>query len=621
MRREYAGVKISSGMAAMFGIIALCLVVAAAHGAEVIYRSPLAMVADRDGRMLYVAEYTANSVAVVDTTKGAVARRIALPEAPGGLALSPDGKTLYVTNAAPAGLVRCINTVTGEEQASVSVGHTPMAVALHPDGSPLYVGNRFNNDISVVDVATRKEMTRIPAVREPVALALTADGALLFVANLLPDGPADGAYTAATVSIIATASNSVAATVPLPNGSTGVRGICVSPDGRHAYATHILARYQLPTTQLERGWMNTNALSIINAETKTYVNTVLLDDVDAGAPNPWGIACTPDGRFLCVTHAGTHEISIIDRVALHEKLDRVAAGERVSEVSKSPDDVPNDLSFLVNIRRRIRLAGNGPRSLVLTGNVAYAGEYFTDSIGVLELPLEGRPKIRSIALANDTPMTQERDGARFFNDAALCFQQWQSCTSCHPDDRVDALNWDLLNDGIGNPKNTKSMLLSHETPPAMSMGVRDTAETAVRAGIRHIQFAVRPESDADAIDAYLKSLRPVPSPYLQNGELSPAAMRGKAIFERAGCAECHPAPLYTNLQHYDVGTGSGLDAGKAFDTPTLVEVWRTAPYLHDGRAATMLDVFKKHNNDDKHGNTSGLTDEELADLVEFVLSL
>ncbi len=621
MRRECAGVKISRGTAATFGIIALCCLAAAAQGAEVSYRSPLAMVADRDARTLYVAEYTADSIAVVDPAKGIVARRIALPEAPGGLALSPDGKTLYVTNAAPAGLVRFINTATGEEQAAVSVGHTPMAVALHPDGSALYVGNRFNNDISVVDVATRQESARIPAVREPVALALTPDGALLFVANLLPDGPADGAYTAATVSIIATASNSVAAMVPLPNGSTGVRGICVSPDGRYAYATHILARYQLPTTQLERGWMNTNAVSIINAATKTHVNTVLLDDVDAGAANPWAVACTPDGQTLCLTHAGTHEISLIDRAALHEKLDRVAAGERVSEVSRSAADVPNDLSFLVDIRRRIRLVGNGPRNLVLTADAAYAGEYFTDSISVLELPVGGRPQIRSIALVGDTPMTQERNGARFFNDAALCFQQWQSCASCHPDDRVDALNWDLLNDGIGNPKNTRSMLLAHETPPAMSLGVRDTAETAVRAGIRHIQFAVRPESDAEAIDAYLKSLKPVPSPYLQNGALSAAAQRGKIIFERAGCAECHPAPLYTDLQHYDIGTGTGMDTGQSFDTPTLVEVWRTAPYLHDGRAATMLDVFKKHNPKNRHGNTSNLTDEELADLVEFVLSL
>ena len=58
----------------------------------------------------------------------------------------------------------------------------------------------------------------------------------------------------------------------------GVNGVCVSPDGRYAYVTHILGRYQLPTTQLERGWMNTNALSVIDVATQKLVNTVLIDD-------------------------------------------------------------------------------------------------------------------------------------------------------------------------------------------------------------------------------------------------------------------------------------------------------------------------------------------------------
>ena len=59
-----------------------------------------------------------------------------------------------------------------------------------------------------------------------------------------------------------------------------------------------------------------------------------------------------------------------------------------------------------------------------------------------------------------------------FNDAEICFQHWQSCASCHPDARVDGLNWDLMNDGLGNPKNTRSMLLVHQGGPAMSLGVR-----------------------------------------------------------------------------------------------------------------------------------------------------
>ena len=92
------------------------------------------------------------------------------------------------------------------------------------------------------------------------------------------------------------------------------------------------------------------------------------------------------------------------------------------------------------------------------------------------------------------------------------------------------------------------------------------------------------------------------------------------MLKKAGCASCHKRRLYTDLKQYDVGTGKDLDKGRQFDTPTLVEVWRTAPYLYDGRAATIKEVLKTHNSSDKHGATSNLTEKQINDLAEFVLS-
>jgi cytochrome c peroxidase len=222
-------------------------------------------------------------------------------------------------------------------------------------------------------------------------------------------------------------------------------------------------------------------------------------------------------------------------------------------------------------------------------------------------------------------MTAARRGELYFHDARICLQGWQSCASCHPGNaRMDGLNWDLLNDGLGNPKNTRSLLLAHKTPPAMSLGVRETAETAVRAGIRHILFTVQPLEVAEAIDKYLKSLKPVPSPHLVNGQLSPAARRGEKLFrsKETGCAQCHPPPLFTNLKSYDVGTRGPLDdEADTFDTPTLIELWRTAPYLHDGSAATLRDLLTLANQNDRHGKTSLLTADQIMDLCEYLLSL
>lgn len=282
--------------------------------------------------------------------------------------------------------------------------------------------------------------------------------------------------------------------------------------------------------------------------------------------------------------------------------------------------VPNDLSFLVDIRQRYALPGKGPRDVAVVNGRFWVTEYFSDCLAVVDPVALAPERVQSIPLGPALPMTAERRGEMLFNSGDICFQQWQSCGSCHPDGRADGINWDLLNDGMGNPKNTKSLFLSHQTPPVMVSGVRDKAETAVRSGIRYIQFAVRPEDDAVAIDEYAKTVTAVPSPYLVNGTLSESAKRGEALFQQAGCATCHPAPLYTDLQAYSVGTGKDREADMKFDTPTLVEVWRTAPYLHDGRAATMLDMLKSEASGAQHC-PSGLTEEQLADLAAYVLSL
>ena len=602
------------------------------------YLSPAALVTDNQSKTLYIAQATAKQVAVFDIAAGRVTKTFSLSGRPSGLALSADRSCLYVTCASATERVQVVNLQAAKVSNTLPAGHTPMAPVLSLDGKTLYVCNRFSNNVSVIDMAARKELTRIPVQREPVAAALTLDGGFLFVANHLPAGAADRGDIAATVSVINTKTNKVVNTIGLPNGTTSLHGICISPDGRYAYATHILGRYTVPTTQLERGWMNTNALSIIDVQNKELIDTVLLDDVDNGAANPWAVGCTNDGKYICVTHAGTDELSIIDAPAMMDKIRKYHADQRnaqnrttgqdsygsygTSSTPSSPSsNIPNELSFLYGIRQRIKLCGKGPRALAIVGSNIYVAEYFTDSMTVVDIGKTTGTKTTALALGSTPKMTVKRRGEMLFHDASLCFQHWQSCSSCHPGGaRVDALNWDLLNDGIGNPKNTKNLLFSHRTPPAMITGVRKNAEAAVRAGIRHIQFATCPDEDAVAIDKYLKSLRPVPSPYRVNGKLSVSAKRGRKLYSKARCASCHKGRLHTDLRQYNVGIGKGLDKDRKFDTPTLVEAWRTAPYLYDGRAVTIEEVLTKYNPDDKHGRTSSLSDKEVKDLANFVLS-
>ena len=625
--------RLASARLALLVSLNLALIASAAPRAG--WLSPTALAASRDGDTLFIACATDNRVLLFDLATRQITKSVTLPAAPTGLALSPDGKLLYVTCSAPQSEVCIVNVAKARVTERLSAGHSATSPVLSPDGKTLFVCNRFDDDVSVFDLATKQELRRIPVRREPVAAAITPDGQHLLVANLLHTARADADHVGAVVSVIDTARGAVVDDLWLPNGSGSLNDICVSPDGKYAVVTHVLSRFQLPTTQLDRGWMNTNAKTIIDLARMQVLNTVLLDTIDRGAANPWEVAWSADSKTLVVALAGTHEVSVTDFPALLQKLARLSPATPMpangalpysSAASRAPSDVPNDLAFLVGVRERRPLPEGdlGPRAVVVVGRRAYTANYFSDTLTAVDLDGE-HPKIESIPLGPKPKLTIERQGELYFHDARICFQGWQSCATCHPGEaRVDALNWDLLNDGLGNPKNNKSLLLVHQTPPAMSTGVRESAEAAVRAGIRHILFTVQPPGVADSLDAYLKALKPVPSPHLVKGRFSVAAKRGGRVYRNpeVGCTKCHVAPLFTDQKAYNVGTSGPLDREvKEFDTPTLVEIWRTAPYLHDGSAATMRDVLTTANRHDQHGKTSHLTADQINDLIEYLLSL
>ena len=571
--------------------------------------SPVALALDSLSDQLYIAEQTGNSVA--DLVSKLVVRKFDVNGPVFGLTIS-DNK-LYVTSGQADGYVDVFDLNTGQLIQSIAAGHTPMSPKITSDGQWLLVCNRFNNNVGIKSLTSNEPWVYVPVPREPVAVALTPNDSLAVVANHIQDGRSDVSFVAAKVSLIDIASQNKIIDISLPNGSSGVRDVCISPDGHYAYVTHLIGRFQMPTTQVDRGWMNTNALSIIDLQTYTRLTTVLLDDVDMGAANPWGVTCSPDGKLLIVSISGTHELCIIDRIALHNKI----------EQAEDPDKIQNDLNFLHDLRQRLRLSGQGPRgAAVMNGDKLYVPLYFADAVDVIKYsPSTGAQIEDSIPLGPEPVLTQVRQGEMRFHDATGCFQHWQACASCHPDGFTDGLNWDLLNDGVGNSKNAKSLLLSHYTPPVMSSGIRPNAETAVRAGLRYIEFVAIDENDANALDVYLASKEPIPSPYLVDGQLSAAALRGQIVFDAAGCGFCHNGPYFTDLKSYNVGTGLGREADWLWDTPTLINVWKTAPYLHDGRAITIRDVLTVDNPNDEHGMTSALTEQQIDDLAEYILSL
>lgn len=520
---------------------------------------------------------------------------------------SADGsEKIYVTTFEKRGTLEVIDLTSGRVERSIPVGSGATSPVVSQDGTKVYVLNQFGTTVMEVDPEGGVVLRTAPVLREPKGAVVSKDGKYLFVANFLPAQRADLDYVAADVSVIDLASFKKIKDIQLANGSNALRGIALSPDGKYVLVSHNMGRFTVPTSQLQQGWMNTSALSIVDAEKLTFEGGIVLDEPERGAAGIWDIKSVGDKIY--VTHSGTHDLSVIDYPAMEAKL---------KAYTGTKENLSYDLRFMYGIRERVKLSGNGPRKMAVSkdGKQIYIPTYFADTLNVFDVA--GNAVGAKYALVRDRKETDAQAGERIFNDAEYCFQNWQSCNGCHPGDaRSDGMNWDLMNDGIGNSKNCKSLLFSHFTPPCMISGIRANAEIADRKGFTHIQFYEISEDMAKQVDIYLKKLKAVPSPYLVDGQLSEKAKQGQKVFQKLKCDECHNGEYYTDMQMHRIG--DDIEFEKGWDTPTLREVWRTAPYLFDGRAATMKEVFEVH----KHGlEGKKVSAKDIDALVEYVNSL
>ncbi len=551
-----------------------------------------------DGERYALSNKGTHTVSIIDKT-GKMLSEWVFEEPVTGMCRNHN--TLFITSSYGHGWLSAIDIASGKVGFKTETGMGSCSPIINSENSRIYVFNQFKTTVSEVDAISGKVLRQTKVLREPVAGVLTPDGKYLFVNNALPAQRADLEYVASVVSVISLSDFKVVKNIRLENGSNALRGICLSTDGRFVFVSHNLGRFQVPTSQLNQGWMNTNAISIIDVQNLSFAGSMLLDEPDRGAAGIWGIACTDSQIF--VTHSGTHDISIIDQKIMRERLEKYPDRKALSY----------DLRIMYDIRKRVPLIGNGPRNLSISNGKLLIPTYFSDTLNIVDIATQEISVIPYNPKRKEGP---EDTGEKAFNDASWCYQNWQSCNGCHPGDaRTDGMNWDLMNDGIGNPKNCKSLLYSHVTPPCMISGIRAKAEIAVHAGFKFIQFSDIPDLLLECVNTYLKSLRPLPSPFLVNDVLSDKAVKGRKVFGKMRCGECHSGVYYSDLKLHPIGDKIEFEAG--WDTPTLIEVWRSAPYLFDGRAATLKDVFSVY----KHGITEKVSERDIDELVEYVNSL
>jgi len=611
-------------------IVALILAVVAARPApkqveaqpQERYVSPLEMALSRDGQRMFVVCEGTDEVRVVDTKSAQVVASVPVGHQPRGIVLSPDGRFVYVTNSWND-TVSVIDVAALNVVQTLATGAEPTGIVTDQPGQTLYVANRLTNDISVIDLKTGQETKRLLAGRGASYLALSPDGKWIYCTHIYPNPGAHRTPPQSEITVIDTARQVVVERKALQNVA-GVFHLASSADGRLTAVAQLRPKNLIPLAHVEHGAVFGDSLTLFGADVGEPVQ-IPLDELDRYYALPWGVAITPDKSKIFVTTANSQSVTAIDV----QKLIRT--------VRSRPQPFANDLSASADyVVARIPV-GRNPRGVLLSrdGRRLYVANRLDDNISVIDT---GSNKVVStIDLGGPKTVNALRRGERLFFNANFAFQGAFGCSNCHIDATVDGLQWDLEPDGFGKDIVDNRLLENLAgTEPFKWNGGNPNMPT--ECGPRTEKYFYRSQSfnDQELTDlvtfVYALPYRPNRN-RLPNDELTPAQERGKAIFERTKsrdgkpipesnqCGYCHSGPKYTNQHSFDVGTGRPTDRSPLIDVPQLPNVADSAPYLHDGSARSLEEIWTVYNPKDQHGVTNDLKKDELNDLIEYLKTL
>jgi YVTN family beta-propeller protein len=570
-----------------------------------------------DGARLLAANRDNASVTVVDLKTMRAVREIKVGREPEGVTWVGNGP-LAAATAYRDDRVVLFDATDGRIVARIAVAAEPYGIVADREGRRAWVTHEYPGTVSEIDLAARKVVRELKVGAFVRGLALAPDEKRLYVTEF---------YTG------------IFRAVDLTNGqvvdswkghSTDnlCRNIVLHPRRPKAYLSHIRSMVEV----IDGGGSIFPQLSVCDlrpgdGRRRTSIGLDTYNGVYV-VTNAWEAALSPDGKRIYTIYAGTNDMNISDVVDDdYSEIERVGFAHRVGQ---NP--------------RAVRVSPDGQTVYVYNAMDFAVGVYRADTM---------RP-VATVKVCAPPKTPEWVRGKVLFNTATapMSGRRWVACSSCHPDGHNDARVWHNLE---GLRKTTALFGLAH-THPLHWSGDRDevqdfeyTIRSRLMAGRGLCDLTLKPKrgfekvelemklsgvsKDLDALAVYTNSFDFRLSPHIPApGKLSPAADRGKALFfsKEVGCASCHGGPYYTDsslrkpFKLHDVGTGRDDPSekmGPLYDTPTLLGVYRTAPYLHHGKARTLRDVLTTCNREDEHGKTSHLKPTQIDDLVEFLRSL
>jgi YVTN family beta-propeller protein len=592
------------------------------------YNSPFNLTVSGDGKSLYVVAEESNHLLVVDRDRKKVTNRIKVGNRPHSVVLDRDGKTAYISNQWSDN-VSIVDLATFRVTDELKTGNGPAGISLSKDGQTLFVVNSYSSDISILDLSTGAERKRLAAGNNPTGLQSSPDGSMIYVTSRRTLSKPFDDTVRCELTIINEQKQRIAARRDIISAYM-MENIAFTPSGDLAIMPVVRPKNNVPTIQVERGWMMTEGIAVIELMPEGRIAQLLLDEPNAYYADPFDIAITPDGEKAFVSHAGSDCISVIDINAVRE----IMAGSTDEMLEQYSHHLGISSRFVI---KRIQTGAN-PKGLAISpdGKELYVAEHLDDRIGIINT--ESLELKERIDLGGPRRTTVNRRGRQLLNNSGGTFQNQYSCFTCHPDEHEDGLVYNMASKDMGrNMTNTQSLRNISDTPPYKWNGKNQTVYK--QDGMRFSTVLTRNEPfsfrDLDALTAHIMTGIPNPPNLVYNpsGELTDAQKRGKMIFERTHdfsgneipvsnrCVTCHPPPFFTNLQMTGVGTLAESDDSILLDTPHLNNIYASPPYLHDGRASTLEEIWTIYGKTEEHGSVNDLTKIQLNELIEYLKSL
>ncbi len=592
------------------------------------YYDPVDLKLSPHGRRLYVACEGRNEVLAINTASRRVIAAIPVGRRPKALALSPGGRRLFVANAW-SGAISQIDTRALQVTRTLPAGWGVEGMAADRTGHYLYAANPLGNDISVIDLASGRETTRLAAGHFP-EFAARLRGSWIGISNLLAQPAPPDTPPSSQLTLINAATRQVRWQVAIP-GAVQMRHIAQTPPrfGGYLLIPFLQPHNLIPLIELRRDWYASNGLAIVQLRGRRAprVREVLLDELDRAFANGYGAAVAPHTPWALITASGANQVAILNLERLHRLLQSPDADELARRLDAAPQFVARRLP-----------TGRDPTAVAASpnGHFAYVANRADDTISVIDLA--GLRNAGLIRLGAQRPLTARRRGQQLFFSALHSQDHEIACASCHPYEGFeDGLVWSFETPRLGRDVvENKTLLAIRGTSPFKWNGLNPNLAT--QDGPRTAMYIFRSQGFSPVqvrdLVAFINARPLPPNPHLAPGGLNPEQARGRALFFRTRtntgqiiplhdrCYYCH-APLthFTSRVLMNVGTATRFDDTGAFKVPSLEGIYMRPPYLHNGEAQTLEEIWTRFNPRDRHGITSDMNKVQLNELIAYLDTL